>query len=345
MIDAGGDAAPFAIDIHDIRRAMAVLRGVVRETPLIEDHRLPEAHGGRILIKAEGLQREGSFKLRGAYNRLAAIAADRRDRGVVAWSSGNHAQGVALAARLLGMPATIVMPADAPRVKADNTGALGAEILFYDRRTESREAIAHALVAERGATLVPSYDDPHVIAGQGTLGLEILEQAARAEARIDQLLVCCGGGGLVAGCAVAMRAADPAIRVYAVEPAAFDDTRRSLERGERVANPPDAAGICDALMAPEPGALTFPINRALLSGALSVTDDEVRAAMRYAFATHGLVAEPGGAVALAAVLAGKIALAGLVTVVVISGSNVDPEAFAAILTAAGKDTLGCGRQR
>ena len=331
MTESNAPAQP-AIQIHDIRRAAAVLRGVVRETPLIEDHGLSEARGGRILIKAEGLQREGSFKLRGAYNRLAAIPADQRASGVVAWSSGNHAQGVALAARLLGIPATIVMPADAPRVKAENTRALGAEILFYDRRTESRETIARALVAERGATLVPSYDDPHVIAGQGTLGLEILAQAARSGARIDQLLVCCGGGGLVAGCATAFAASDPAIRVYAVEPEAFDDTRRSLEAGERLSNPADAAGICDALMAPEPGALTFPINRALLAGGLTVSDAEVRAAMRYAFATHGLVVEPGGAVALAAVLSGKVALAGQVTALILSGSNVDPDLFATIIT-------------
>ena len=334
------DPAPPAITVQDIRHAREIVRGIVRETPLIEDHRLSEKLGGRILIKAEGLQREGSFKLRGAYNRLAAIPADARDRGVVAWSSGNHAQGVALAARLLGIPATIVMPADAPRVKVDNSRALGAEILFYDRRTESRETIARALVAERGATLVPSYDDPHVIAGQGTLGLEILDQAAHADAAIDQLLVCCGGGGLVAGCATAMKAADPAIRILAVEPEAFDDTRRSLEKGERVANPVNAVSICDALMAPEPGELTFPMNRALLAGGLSVTDDEVREAMRYAFAAHGLVAEPGGAVALAAVLAGKIAVAGLVTVVVLSGSNVDPETFAAILTGGAEAVSG-----
>ncbi len=321
-----------AISAADVRAAAELIRGVAVRTPLLEFATLNEAVGGRVLVKFEGAQRTGSFKFRGAYNRLARIEADARRAGVVAWSSGNHAQGVAAAAKLLEMQATIVMPADAPAIKIANTRALGAEIVLYDRLTESREEIATRLAIDRGATLVPSFDDPWIIAGQGTVGLEILEQADEAGAGIGQVLVCCGGGGLVAGIATAIGDGAPAAEIYAVEPAAFDDTARSLVSGKRETTAAAASSICDALLAPSPGALTFPINKALLSGGLAVTDEQVRAAMRFAFEKMKLVVEPGGAVALAAALHRLAPAHAGDTVVVVSGANVDPGLYAAILS-------------
>jgi threonine dehydratase len=320
-----------AISAADVRDAARRIEGAAIRTPLLEFAPLSERVGHRVLVKFEGAQHTGSFKFRGAYNRLSRIPLDQKTAGVVAWSSGNHAQGVAAAARLLDISATIVMPSDAPAIKVANTRALGAEIVLYDRYTQSREEIATALSVERGAVLVPSFDDPYIIAGQGTAGLEILEQAAEAGATIGQVIVCCGGGGLVAGIATAIKDAAPSVAIYSVEPRAFDDTARSLASGERTTVPADARSICDALLAPSPGALTFPINKALLSGGLSVTDDQVRDAMRFAFQSMKLVVEPGGAVALAAVLEGMIPTTDGATVVVISGGNVDPAAYAAIL--------------
>lgn len=322
-----------AICAADVRSAADLLRGVAVRTPLLEYQPLNEAAGGRVLVKFEGAQHTGSFKFRGAYNRLARIPERARASGVVAWSSGNHAQGVAAAARLLGIPATIVMPADAPSIKLENTRALGAEVVLYNRLTESREEIARKLANARGAALVPSFDDPFVIAGQGTIGLEIIDQAVQAHANVTRLLVCCGGGGLIAGIATAIKAAAPNINIYAVEPAGFDDTARSLVTGERETVEPNASSICDALLTPRPGELTFPINQHLLSGGLVVTDDQVRVAMRFAFSKMKLVIEPGGAVALAALLAGIAPPAGQDgdTVVVISGSNVDPVLYAEIV--------------
>jgi threonine dehydratase len=322
-----------AISAADVRIAADLLQGVAVYTPLFEFAPLNDRAGRRVLVKFEGAQHTGSFKFRGAYNRLARIEASARPAGVVAWSSGNHAQGVAAAAQRLGIPATIVMPTDAPAIKIANTRALGADIVFYDRWTQSREEIATSLAASRGAALVPSYDDPHVIAGQGTIGLEILEQARHVNANIGQVLVCCGGGGLVAGIATAIKDTAPDIVSYAVEPAAFDDTARSLASGNRETVAEVARSICDALMAPSPGALTFPINKALLSGGLCVSDDEVSAAMRFAFEHMKLVIEPGGAVALAAILHGKAPPHGGDVAVVVSGANVDPELYAAILAA------------
>lgn len=321
----------FAIGYDDVVDAARVIAPVAVRTPLIENGVLSAHCGRRVLVKFEGAQHTGSFKFRGAYNRLARLDAAERKAGVVAWSSGNHAQGVAAAARLLGMPATIVMPADAPAVKLANTRALGAEVVPYDRLQESREAIATALARERGATLVPSYDDPFIIAGQGTAGLEIVEQAAAIGARIGQILVCCGGGGLTAGIATAVAGRSPETQVFTVEPEAFDDTARSLASGERQAVAAGATSICDALMAPMPGDLTFPINRALVAGGLMVSEDQVRAAMRFAFTTLKLVVEPGGAVALAAVLNGLAPPSDDATAVVLSGSNVDPALYTQIL--------------
>jgi threonine dehydratase len=321
----------FAISLADVLDAARVIAPAAVRTPLIENDVLNAQCGRRVLIKFEGAQRTGSFKFRGAYNRLARLDDAARQAGVVAWSSGNHAQGVAAAARLLGMPATIVMPADAPAIKLANTRALGADIRTYDRHSENREEIATALAESRGATLLPSFDDPFVIAGQGTAGLEILEQAAAMGADVGLILVCCGGGGLTAGIATAVKSQSPTTALYSVEPAGFDDTARSLASGRREQISPDARSICDALLVPSPGALTFPINQALLSGGLVVTDDQVRAAMRFAFNTLKLVVEPGGAVALAAMLHGLAPQADGASVVVLSGSNVDPDLYAAII--------------
>ena len=296
--------------------AAARIAGVATRTPL-----LPLAPG--VWLKAESLQRGGAFKLRGAYNRLAQVPAEARPRGVVAFSSGNHAQGVALAAKLLGMPATIVMPADAPQVKLDGTAALGAAIVRYDRRRESREAIAAALAAERGAVLVPSFDDPDVVEGQGTAGLEIVEQLGRAPTRI---VVPCGGGGLAAGIALAVAEA----QVIVAEPEGWDDMARSLARGEIVEVPADApATACDALQTRRVADITFGALHAAGATGVAVSEAEIRHAMRHAFGL-GVVIEPGGAVALAAWLAGKVPADGE-TVIVASGSNVDPVAYAAVL--------------
>jgi threonine dehydratase len=324
---------PLAISLADVESAAERLAGVAVRTPLLENDALNRHARGRVLVKFEGAQHTGSFKFRGAYNRISRLTADERRGGVVAYSSGNHAQGVAAAATRVGVGAVIVMPSDAPAIKIANTRALGGEVVLYDRHREFREEIGGRLARERGATLVKPYDEPLVIAGQGTAGLEIHAQAAERGVEIDQAVVCCGGGGLVAGVATALRGRSPRIAVYAAEPAGFDDTARSLAGGTRVANDPAARSICDALMAPTPGELTFPINRALLAGGLAVTDDEVRAAMRFAFRELKLVVEPGGAVALASVLAGRLETADRTTAVVISGANVDPAQYAAILAA------------
>ena len=317
----------------DILHAADRIKGRAARTPLLESAALNAATGARVFIKPECLQRSGSFKFRGAFNRLALLDDAERRAGVVAWSSGNHAQGIAAAAQILGVPATIVMPKDAPRVKRDKTRAYGADIVYYDRYTESREEIGAALAKERGAVLVPSYDDPAIIAGQGTCGLEIGEQAKALGASLDLLLVCCGGGGLIAGTAIAMESISPDTRIYSVEPEGLDDHARSLISGRRERIAPGATSICDALLAPEPGALTFPINKRLLSGGLVVDDREVEAAMRCAYSELKLVVEPGGAVALAALLAGKLPIAGKSVSVVLSGGNVDPALYCEILSA------------
>jgi len=283
-------------------------------------------------VKLESLQHTGSFKFRGAYNRLVQLDDDERRRGVVAFSSGNHAQGVAAAAKMLGMQATIVMPSDAPRAKLEGTRALGAEIVPYDRDRESREAIAAGLATKRGATLVPAFDDPHIIAGQGTVGLELMQQASELGLTPDQVLIGCSGGGLASGSALAIRALSPTTEVLCVEPEGFDDTRRSLEAGHRQSNAPGKRTICDALMSPSPGVLNFALMRELLAGGVAVSDGEVESAMAWAFRHLRLVIEPGGAVALAAVLAGKLPLHGRTTAIVVSGGNVDPATFTAALS-------------
>ncbi|MBA3812402.1 MAG: threonine/serine dehydratase [Caulobacteraceae bacterium] len=322
------------VTLADIEAAARRIAGHAVVTPLIESPALNDRVGGRVLIKAETLQRVGAFKFRGAYNRLAQTTGAERAAGVVAFSSGNHAQGVALAARLLEFVALIVMPADAPGVKIAATRAHGAEIRFYDRATESREAIAAAIAAERGAIVVPAYDDERIIAGQGTVGLEIADQAAALGAAVDLVVGPVGGGGLMAGVAVAIRARSPATAIFGVEPEGHDDTRLSLAAGERRSAPAAPRSLCDALEAPMPGALTFPLLQDSLAGVLTVSDAEVAAAMRHAFFTLKLVVEPGGAVALAALLAGKLDLAGRTAAIILSGGNVDLELFARVLTGA-----------
>lgn len=318
------------VDVADIEAAARRLNGVSVRTPLLQSFELDQVTRGKILIKPECLQVTGSFKIRGAYNRLSQLTAQQAKNGVVAWSSGNHAQGVAAAGAMLDINTIIVMPADAPKAKLANTQRLGGEVITYDRYTGDREAIARKIAAERGAAIVPSYDHEHIIAGQGTIGLELAEDAMRLGLPPDQVLIPCGGGGLSSGCSVALKSRLPEVNVYAVEPAEFDDTARSFASGERVRIDDSARSICDALQTPMPGELTFAINRDLLSDVLTVSDDEVRSAMRFAFRNLKLVVEPGGAVALAAVLSGKLDTAGKTTAIVLSGGNVDVDLFAEI---------------
>lgn len=317
--------------VKDVEAAAVRLKGKAVLTPLLESPLLNARLGGRLLVKAEMLQRTGSFKFRGAFNRISLIPEADRARGVIAFSSGNHAQGVAAAAKAFGIAATIIMPSDAPAVKVRNTKALGGEVIFYDRWTENREAIGAKLAAETGATLVRPYDDPGIIAGQGTIGLEIADQARAAGATLDACVVCCGGGGLVAGTALALTDRSPGTRIFAAEPAGFDDTARSLAAGERLANAPGAQSFCDAIVTPIPGEVTFRINSRLLAGGVAVTDAEVADAMRTAFDALRVVVEPGGAVALAAALSGKVPVEGRTVAVVCSGGNVDPDVFVKVL--------------
>ncbi len=318
------------VTIADVEAATERLRGWAVRTPLLSSPQLDAALGGRLLIKAEPLQRTGSFKFRGAYNAVSQAGG----RPVVAYSSGNHAQGVAAAAEVVGVPATIVMPSDAPAIKIANTRSYGAEVVLYDRHAEDREAIGAAIAERTGAALIKPYDAPATIAGQGTLGLEMAAQAQELGLVPDAAVVCCGGGGLVAGTGIALKDRLPEIEVYAAEPMGFDDTKRSLEAGERVGNAPGASSICDALLAPIPGELTFAINREQLAGGFAVSDEQVADAMLVAFERLKVVVEPGGAVALAAVLSGMLDVRGRVVLVVLSGGNVDAAQFGRLLAEA-----------
>jgi threonine dehydratase len=311
----------------DVDAAAQRLAGIALRTPLITSPVLDALTGAHVFLKAEILQRTGSFKFRGAYNKLSSIPQAERAGGVVAFSSGNHAQGVAAAAGLLGMPAVIVMPADAPRPKRERTQALGAEVVLYDRAREDRQAIARGIAVERHAALVPPYDDPLVIAGQGTAGREIVEDLAVLGLKPDVVAVTASGGGLTAGIALAVKARVPEATLYTAEPEGFDDHARSFKSGRRETNAALTGTICDALMAQTPGELTFAINRALVGHGAAVSDQEVAAAVAFAFHELKLVVEPGGAVALAALLSGKIDVKGKVAVAVLSGGNVDPELF------------------
>ena len=325
-----------ALDLPDadaVRAAATRLKDEAVATPLLLSPRIDTKLGGRLFIKAECLQRTGSFKFRGAYNALSQLGPDARRAGVVAYSSGNHAQGVAAAAQLLSMPSLIVMPSDAPAIKIANTRSYGAEIVLYDRYRESREAIATRIAEERGAHVLPPFDDPRIIAGQGTVGLEIAAEITRQGLTLDAAIASCSGGGLVTGCALALVDAFPDSKIYAAEPEGLDDMRRSLREGRRVANDPEARSICDALLAPMPGEITFALARRLLAGSIAVNDDEVRRAMAVAFDEFKLVLEPGGAAAFAAVLSGKLDARGKIVAVIASGGNVDRAEFVAALTA------------
>lgn len=313
-----------AVSYGDVKAAAGRLLGKAVRTPLLSSPALDRASGGKVLIKPECLQLTGSFKFRGAYNRLSQLSDAERARGVVAFSSGNHGQGVALAAKMLGVDAIIVMPGDAPRVKLDNTRAHGAKIVIFDRQTEDRERVAARIADAEGRVLVPSYDDPHIIAGQGTSALEVMEDARDANIALDAYVVPAGGGGLMAGSALAIREFSAETAIYSAEPENYDDHARSLAAGERLGNALGAPeSMCDALMAPIPGKLTFPINKRLVTGGLVVSEEEVRAAVKFALSELRLAVEPGGAVALAAVLAGKIVTKDRVTGLVLSGGNLD----------------------
>ena len=328
MPDIPHAALPTAADVE---AAAGRLAGVALHTPLLTSPVLDELVRGRVFLKAEILQRTGSFKFRGAYNKLSSIPPAERSHGVVAFSSGNHAQGVAAAAHLLGMPAVIVMPSDAPRPKRERTAAWGAEVILYDRAREDRAAIAQDLAAKRGATLVPPYDDPLIIAGQGTAGREIVRDLLAQGLTPDIVAVTASGGGLTAGIALAVKARFPQTRLLTAEPEGFDDHARSFRSGAREKNTALSGTICDALMAQTPGELTFAINRELVGEGAAVSDAEVAAAVAFAFRELKLVVEPGGAAALAALLSGKVDVSGRTAVVVLSGGNVDPDLFARLV--------------
>ena len=315
-------------NFDDVQAAAARLRGRIRRTPMLRHRALDEAAGGVVLIKPEPLQITGSFKLRGATNAALRLPPEARARGIVTHSSGNHGQAIAAACHALGMPALIAMPRDAPAVKVEATRAWGAEIHFFDRHGTDRDALAAQLAEQRGAAHIPPFDHADVIAGQGTAILELLEDALAAGFKPDQFGICTGGGGLLAGSALSAKALAPQARIYAVEPEGWDDYGQSLRAGHRIANDGTGAGICDALLSWQPGQITFAVNAPRVTDGLMVTPEEVYAAMRFAFTHLKLVVEPGGAVALAAVLAGKMDTRDAVTGIILSGGNVDAAVFA-----------------
>ena len=315
----------------DIDAAAATLAPVAVRTPLLPAPVLSAQFQANVFVKPEVLQRTGSFKFRGAYNKLASIPQAERANGVVAFSSGNHAQGVAHAATLLGMHATIVMPSDAPVAKRQRTKAFGADVVLYDRDRDDREAIARHIAGKRGSTMVPTYDDPYVIAGQGTVGREIAEDLAGLGLSPDVVIVPASGGGLLAGVSTAVKARFPETQMIVAEPKGFDDHARSLRAGHREAHEAKGRTICDALMAAIPGEITFAINSRLLSAAVEASDEEVGRAVGFAFRELKLVVEPGGSVGLAALLAGRLDVAGKTVVIVLSGGNVDADLYARLI--------------
>ncbi|MDD9909762.1 MAG: threonine/serine dehydratase [Ahrensia sp.] len=319
--------------IEDIHQAAERIRGEAVVTPLISNSVLDERVGARVLLKAECLQCTGSFKFRGAYNALKANRSGIGDGGVVACSSGNHAQGVAEAARLLGMKATIVMPSDAPDIKKMRTKRSGADIVEYDRANEDREAIAGALARETGAVFIHPYDNFHVIAGQGTCGLEAAQQCIERDIVPDRLLVCTGGGGLLAGMRLAVADAFPSVSVHTVEPEGYDDQARSHAIGQRVGDNAGGETVCDAIATPSPGELSFAMCNGRLAEGLVVSDEEALEAVAFAFNELKLVVEPGGAVTLAALLSGKLDVSGQTVVATLSGGNADPTIVARALKA------------
>ncbi|MEO7681959.1 MAG: threonine/serine dehydratase, partial [Sphingomonas sp.] len=315
----------------DILAAAERIRPYILHTPLLRSPVLDARLGGRLLVKAECLQPTGSFKVRGAYNRLLLMSADERAAGVIAWSAGNHGQALALAGRSLGVTVTIVMPSDAPRAKIEGTRRWGAEIILYDRLTESREEIGHGVAQRRGLVIVPPYDDPDVIAGQGTAGLEALMDAASLGERPTRMLCCTGGGGLIAGCALAAERLAPWLAVHPIEPVGYDDTARSICAGARTVNDVAAPSICDALMTATPGEIAFAINQPRLAEGVAVSDEEVRAAMLFALRELKILVEPGGAAALAAALFRPQLVRDTTTIVMVTGGNLDLSTLPSLL--------------
>lgn len=322
----------FPISIRDVHNATKRLQGIAVRTPLLENPDVNDVLGGRLLLKGENLQRTGAFKIRGAYHRMACMTPDERARGAISYSSGNHALGLARAAQILGSSALLVMPEDVPAAKMAAVRAAGAKIVTYDRDTQVSADVVARIQDETGRLEVPPSAHPQVLAGAGTAALEMHEQASAMGPEIDDILVPCGGGGLTAATALVMAKAAPATRVWSVEPDLFDDTKRSLQAGQPVGNPTGRRTICDAIMTPIPNEVTFPINLALLAGGLTVTDDEVRAAMRFAFEHFKLVTEPGAVVGLAAVLAGRIDIKGRTIATYITGGNIDADRFHALIS-------------
>ncbi len=332
--DAPPAALPnMAIDFEDIRAAYRRIKDKIVRTPLVEHPLLNSLAQGRVLMKLEMMQPTGSFKIRGACNRLLQLTDEEKQRGVMAWSSGNHAQAIALVARMVGTKATIVMPHDAPTCKMKGARQAGAEIIIYHRRTEDREAIGRKLAAERQSVLVPSFDDPHIIAGQGTCGFEIAQDLHTRDLTPDQTLVPASGGGLAAGIAVAMKTAWPEMGLHTVEPEGFADIKASLVSGRREHADLENETLCDALMAPQVGSLTWPILHHYAGPGLAVSDAEAKAAMQFAFKELKLVLEPGGAVALAAILSRKLPTQGKTTVIVLSGGNLNADFFGKVIAA------------
>lgn len=322
---------PAIPSMSDVEAAARRIEPYAVHTPLLRSAALDARTGGTILLKAETLQRIGAFKFRGAFNKISQIDRGEFPGGVVACSSGNHAQGVAAASTICGLSSVVVMPADAPSLKIDRTRRFGSEVVLYDRVKEDRDAIASRLCEERRAAFVHPFDDPDVIAGQGTVGLELIAQAKDMGLTPDVVIACCSGGGLVSGISIAVKAVNKATEVMSAEPAEFDDFARSLESGQREKNPKKSGSICDALMSERPGRITFDLAKKNISKGLAVTDAEAAEAVRFAFEELKLVVEPGGAVALAAVLAGKLPTKGRTIAVVLSGGNVDPALFSRIM--------------
>ena len=321
----------YPVSLAEIRDASTALRGVVLRTPVLENPDVNAMLGGRLLLKAENMQRTGAFKIRGAYHRMLGLTEAERKRGAVTYSSGNHALGLARAAQILGSSAVIVMPSDAPVAKQDAVRAMGARIITYDRDTQDSADVVAQVKAETGRIEVPPSAHPQVLAGAGTVALELLEDAG---VTLDAVIVPCGGGGLTAATAITMAEASEGTQVYAAEPDLFDDTRRSLAAGERLPNPVGRRTICDAIMTPIPGDMTFAINRDLLAGGVTATDEEVRDAMRFAFEHFKVVAEPGAVVGLAAILNGQMPIRGRTIATVLTGGNIDPARYATLLATA-----------
>ncbi|MEM9440772.1 MAG: threonine/serine dehydratase [Pseudomonadota bacterium] len=323
------------ISVEAIREAANALNGVVTRTPLLENIDVNARLGGRLLIKAEHAQRTGAFKIRGAYNRLRFMTPEERRRGTITYSSGNHAQGLALAAQLMKTSALIVMPADVPTAKVESTKALGASVITFDRDKSDSNEVVSRLKEETGRIIVPPSGDVRILAGAGTAALELFQQSQDVDATLDAVLVPCGGGGLTAATAFLMHELSPGTRVFAVEPERFDDTRRSLEAGERVSNPKGQKTICDSIMTPTPNEHTFEINRRLLAGGLTASDDDVRTAMRFAYETFKIVVEPGAAIGIAAILTGQIDVTGKTIGLFTTGGNVDPHRYCQLLMSSG----------